>query len=190
MVVAADDRTSGIRIVGWREATAARAPEACQDEVDAIFFGASNTQRFDNAEARASFRNLWLGQYLAHHPDLAHVASDRDGRIVGYVVAWPDDPAGDPRFGELDYFDGFAALTAHYPAHLHINVSPDWRNAGVGRALVSATVAALQARGAAGLHVTTGVTSRNVRFYLRHGFSAIACVAWRDRRLAFLARTL
>lgn len=190
MAVATDDRTGGIRIVGWRAATAQRAPEVCRAEVDAIFFGASNTKSFDNAEARASFRHLWLGQYLAQHPELAHVACARDGRIVGYVVAWPDDPAGDPRFGELDYFNGFAALTAQYPAHLHINVAPDWRSAGVGHALISATTTALSDRGIGGLHVLTGVTARNVRFYLRHGFSALACMAWRDRRLAFLARTL
>jgi GNAT superfamily N-acetyltransferase len=58
-----------------------------------------------------------------------------------------------------------------YPAHLHIDVLPDFQGQGHGRRLMAAFEAAVSVAGAAGLHL--GMLTTNVKaraFYDRLGF--------------------
>lgn len=63
---------------------------------------------------------------------------------------------------------------AGYPAHLHIDVLPEYQRAGHGRALLSTFLAALRAAGAPAVHL--GMVSANTAaraFYDRMGFHEI-----------------
>lgn len=176
-----------IRILPWSQLDAAAKRLAAPD---AVFFEASRTQAFASDDARAAFREFWLGQYLAMHPDLAFVARDDAGRCVGYAVAWPDDPNTTTRFDALSYLRAAVDLTARYPAHMHVNVGARSRGRRLGTHLVSQVCAALRRAEVAGVHVVTEVGARNIGFYEANGFSARASLVWDDRRLAFLARDL
>jgi GNAT superfamily N-acetyltransferase len=138
-------------------------------EIDAIFFEASATRSFPSEIARAMFHERWLGRYLAHNPDDALVATDADGRVVGYLVGARDDPARSPRYADIPYFADLADLTALYPAHLHINLAPQARGHGIGARLVDEFVRRLISDGTPGFHVVTGAQSRNRTFYARMG---------------------
>ena len=140
-----------------------------------------------NAQA---FRERWLGRYLAHDPGLVIVALDEAGGVVGYLVGSLEDPARTRRFADIGYFATFADLTARYPAHLHINVSRDWRNAGLGARLVARFLADARAAGVPGVHVVTGSASRNRAFYERAGFRAAGLTSWHGQEVVFLARDL
>jgi len=62
-----------------------------------------------------------------------------------------------------------------YPAHLHIDILPQYQRHGWGRRLIDALVAALRARRVPGLHLT--MAPENVearRFYDRVGFHELA----------------
>ncbi|MFA5955815.1 GNAT family N-acetyltransferase [Hyphomicrobium sp.] len=166
----------------------AQTPELAK-EIDAIFFEASNTKSFVSDDARAAFRERWLGRYLTHDPALAFLARTGDGTVVGYIVGSVDDPAKAARFSDIGYFADLAEQTERFPAHLHVNISPGFRNQGIGGRLIDRFVAAAKTARAPGVHVVTSVGAENVGFYNRNGFSEVAR-AGKDGRLVFLARTL
>lgn len=159
-------------------------------ELDPIFFEASATRSFVDATVRAAFRERWLGRYLERFSGLAHVALGERGGFVGYIVGAHGDPALDPQFGDIGYLAELAALTARYPAHLHINLGAEARNRGIGTRLIDAFLADAQAAGVAGVHLVTGRDSRNRSFYARNGFGCVAQLAWGGVPIVMLARKL
>lgn len=143
--------------------------------IDEIFFVSSAVQQFSGAAERAAFRERWLGRYLLVDAEHAFIAIDRDrDTIVGYVIGSIADPARQPRFADLASVGAFSAASARFPAHLHINIDPAYRNRGIGERLIDAFGTHAQACGAVGMHVVTSAASRNVRFYRRCGFEEIA----------------
>jgi GNAT superfamily N-acetyltransferase len=160
-------------------------------QIETIFFASSNVQQFADDAERAVFRQRWLGRYLDHWPEHVFVASTPDDRVIGYLAGCLEDPATHPVFADIGYMPAFADLSQSYPAHLHINLDPAWRSGGIGTRLIDAFCAHAAGR-APGVHVVTGRTSRNVRFYKRNGFRMLRTTRspWSDAEIAFLARTL
>ena len=159
-------------------------------EIDAIFFESSATKSFGDDAERAAFRERWLGRYLDRYPDCAYLALAADGTVAGYLVGSLDDPAVTPLFADIAYFRDFAALTAKYPAQLHVNLAPSWRGQGVGARLVETFAEDARRAGAKGVHVVTGRGMRNVGFYLARGFHEAGSLTVGERELLFLARSL
>lgn len=168
---------------------------ALQRALDDIFFASSNTQAFASPQVRAEFRERWLGRYLTHDADWTYVALMRDRDVAGYEVAGYlagclDDPARSQRFADIGYFGSFAALTARYPAHLHINLAARNRGSGIGSALVSRFCNEAGRAGAPGVHVVTSRGARNVRFYERNGFHEAGVMGEGAKEVVFLAKAL
>jgi GNAT superfamily N-acetyltransferase len=145
--------------------------------------------------AAAAFQNLWLEQYLEHEPDLVTLALAKprptsEADVLGYILGCRIDPATSPRFAALSYFQEFAAQTAIWPAHLHINLDARARGQGIGAHLVEALCRRLGDEGVTGLHAVTGRDQRNVSFYTRLGFIERARAPRSTTDVLFLARTL
>jgi GNAT superfamily N-acetyltransferase len=153
---------------------------ALGDEIDAIFFEASNTKSFESEAARAAFRERWLRRYLKSEPQFAYLALAPSAEVAGYLVGSIDDWRSDERFRDL---------TKRFPAHLHVNLAPGFRGLGLGARLIDAFVADLKRASAPGVHVVTNAASANVRFYNRNGFFE-AGRAGSNNELVFLGRTL
>jgi GNAT superfamily N-acetyltransferase len=151
------------------------------EQLDAIFFEASNTKAFASEEARAAFRERWFGRYLTQHPQWAFVAFAADGSVAGYLVGALDEASG---------FDAFAEAARDFPAHLHVNLAPVYRSRGIGAALIGAFAEDAARAGAKGMHIVTSADARNVRFYERAGFSERARTSVNGRDLVFLGRSL
>lgn len=162
-----------------------RSP-ALERGLDTVFFEASNTKTFADEDARRAFRERWLGRYLEHDARFAHVALTGDGDVAGYVVGAVEDPARAARFHDLGYFQTFRDLTERFPAHLHINLAPEFRGRGLGGDLIARFLADALTAGAPGIHVTTSRAARNVAFYNRLGFAERGS----SGDIVFLARTL
>ncbi len=140
--------------------------------------------------------------YLELDPELAFVLDDGEGDAVGYVLGTADTarfvarfrehwlpqvghlhppPAGEPADG-----DELMALLLHtpermilpelagHPAHLHIDLLPEYQGRGYGRQLLETFLAALHRAGAE--HVHLGMVSANTgarAFYDRLGFQVL-----------------
>ena len=158
--------------------------------IDAIFFAASATQHFEHETARQAFRERWLGRYIERFPECVFLALDTGGEVAGYIVGALADPAADPAFADISYFRELAALTARFPAHLHINLAAHARNQGLGGRLIEAFCEHARTQGAPGVHAVTAEQSRNRSFYARHGFAPEAATSWNGHAIVFLARRL
>ncbi|MFZ1103408.1 MAG: GNAT family N-acetyltransferase [Hyphomicrobiaceae bacterium] len=166
-------------------------PAELATEVDAIFFEASGRTSFASPEERAAFRERWLGRYLKAGTDVVLIAEDPSGAVAGYLVGALEDPAGQERFADIDYFRGaFRELCRRYPAHLHINLAPRFRDRGIGPRLIAAFAAHAAAAGVPGLHVVTAKAARNVRFYARCGLTEVGATCWNGREVVFLAKSV
>jgi GNAT superfamily N-acetyltransferase len=164
-------------------------PAAWLREVETILFEASG-RSFAPGPARDEFRQRWLGRYLDAPGDPLFVALAGTS-VAGYLIGSLEDPATQPRFADLDYYrTHFAAHCRRFPAHLHINLAPLYRNRGLGKALIAAFAAGAAAAGVAGVHVVTGKDMRNVRFYLRCGFEPVASAPWNGREVVLLGKPL
>ena len=163
-------------------------------EIDAIFFEASGTKAFESDAEREAFRGRWLGRYIEYDAPWFYVAMagppGDGGLVAGYLAGSLDDPARTPRFDDIGYFRELAPLTALFPAHLHINLAPQYRSRGWGERLIAAFAADARAAGAPGMHVVTGRGLRNVRFYSACGFAEVGSFIWHDRELVMLGRAL
>lgn len=162
---------------------------ALHNEIDAVFFVSSRIRIFADEAARSAFRERWLGRYLTNDPDFAFLALTASGKVAGYLVGAVEDPAASARFADVGYYAIFGELTKRFPAHLHVNLAPEFRGRGLGRQLIDAFVGAVMQEGVKGVHVVTSANARNVRFYNRNGFLEVGRTQDKEP-LVFLGRGL
>lgn len=148
----------------------AQSPSALAAALDKIFFEASNTKSFSDDAARRAFRERWLGRYLRDEPRFAYLAMTPPEQPVGYLVGSPGSSLEDGAREAPSGIAEFAGWLDRFPAHLHVNVDPAFRGAGIGGRLIDAFVTDLCRDNIAGVHVVTAANARNVRFYDRNGF--------------------
>jgi ribosomal protein S18 acetylase RimI-like enzyme len=183
------------RIRPFHAGDEAALAEICLKTADA---GADATGIFEDDEIWAE---IFVLPYAHRHPELAFVVEADDERVVGYIVCapdtkefeewfhdewWPERGARWPKpTSERTRQDGtlIYAYSRHggaepygdeYPAHLHIDLLPEWQGQGWGRALIERLVVALRERGVTGLHLAAASDNHAaIAFYPRVGFAAI-----------------
>src|SRR5262249_2200360 len=79
---------------------------------------------------------------------------------------------------------------ALYPCHLHINVAADYRNHGVGTALIEAFATQASNTQAPGMHIVTNEGARNISFYERNNFRILSATYSGGARVVFMGRQL
>ncbi|MEV4276743.1 GNAT family N-acetyltransferase [Actinoplanes xinjiangensis] len=142
--------------------------------------------------------DVWAVPYVTREPEHAHVLDDGTGAAVGYILGTADTaafvewfrkewiPATADRFAADDPRDRDLAAVlntpekmlrpefADYPAHLHIDLLPEWQGRGHGRGLMAAFLAGLRAAGVERVHL--GMAAENegaYTFYRKLGFHDI-----------------
>jgi ribosomal protein S18 acetylase RimI-like enzyme len=141
--------------------------------------------------------------YAEHEPRHCFVVDDGSGAAVGYIVGTADT-AGFVRWYRQQWIPRTAqrrpvppdppvtpddvmlalhhrpermlvpGLLADYPAHLHIDLLPDWQGKGWGRALMHRFLDSLREAGVPRVHLSTSRSNVNaVKFYDRLGFTEI-----------------
>ncbi|MFK4105701.1 GNAT family N-acetyltransferase [Streptomyces sp. NPDC019531] len=168
------------------------------------------------------FPAAFAAPYVHLEPELAFVLDDGEGLAVGYVLGTADTARFvedyrvkwlllmADRYPELSHAprtpdEEIVALlyrpermlvpqVAAYPAHLHIDLIPEWQGRGYGRALMETFLRALHERGVAAVHLSMLSANTPARaFYDRLGFHEIAVpdpgpVTWLGRSTAAESR--
>jgi ribosomal protein S18 acetylase RimI-like enzyme len=146
--------------------------------------------------------DVYAAPYVTLEPQHAHVLDDGGGTAVGYILGTADTAAfarryraewipaidgrypapADPPVTRSDALLGLhldpermvvPELSGH-PAHLHIDLLPEWQGKGWGRGLMAAFLAGVRAAGAPRVHL--GVSTANTgaqAFYHRLGFTRV-----------------
>ncbi|MGV9452791.1 GNAT family N-acetyltransferase [Streptomyces sp. NPDC003635] len=150
----------------------------------------------------AVFPATFATPYVHLEPELAFVLDDGQGQAVGYVLGTADTPRfaaefrtkwlpkvafrhpapkGPPRTPDETIADllhrpermVLPELIA-YPAHLHIDLLPEWQGKGHGRSLMRTFLQALDDRGVPAVHLVMATANTRARaFYDRMGFHEI-----------------
>ncbi|MGW4575950.1 GNAT family N-acetyltransferase [Streptomyces tendae] len=163
---------------------------------------------------------IFAAPYVHLDPDLAFVLDDGQGRAVGYILGTADTvrfaaefrakwlprvadrypaPQGPPGTRTPD--EVMAGLLhdpermivpelADHPAHLHIDLLPDWQGQGHGRTLMRTFWRALRGRGVPAVHLVMATANTRARaFYDRLGFHEIAAAGLDPADVTCLGRT-
>jgi ribosomal protein S18 acetylase RimI-like enzyme len=146
--------------------------------------------------------DIFAVPYVTLEPEHAHVLDDGSGNAVGYVLGTADTATFARRYLD-EWLPATAArypqppsppatpeesllwlhfhpermvvpeLAAH-PAHLHIDLLPQWQGKGWGRGLMDAFLGGLRAAGVPRVHLGMAVANVGARaFYDRIGFTEI-----------------
>ncbi|MGW3291617.1 GNAT family N-acetyltransferase [Streptomyces sp. NPDC001002] len=154
-------------------------------------------------EAPGIFPTIFAAPYPHLDPGLSFVLDDGVGNAVGYIVGTADTPRFVAEFrakwlplvadryprhpGPPTTPDAAMVALLHdpermivpevaaYPAHLHIDLLPDWQGQGHGRELMWTLLRALADRGVPAIHLCMVTANTPARaFYDRLGFHEIA----------------
>jgi GNAT superfamily N-acetyltransferase len=138
-------------------------------KVNEIFF-LNAVKKFNNDEERLKFSNQWLLPYWESAPDYFYLLLC-DDVIAGYLSAHPDTTLymrNNQNSNHVSY-SIFETLHKQFPAHLHINLHPEYTGHGGGELLMKALIQRLRAEACPGLHIVTSANARNKTFYRKLG---------------------
>ena len=144
--------------------------------------------------------DLFAAPYVTLEPERAYVLDDGTGTAAGYVLGTADTVRFARRYRDewlprTDYpepptppqtrEEGMLWLHFHpermivdaladFPAHLHIDLLPDWQGKGYGRGLIDSFLGGLRAAGVPRVHLGMAPGNTGARaFYDRLGFTEI-----------------
>ena len=132
--------------------------------------------------------------YVEKEPDVCYVIADDNDKAVGYIYGSKDYDYYQENFGEYirkvaslnnraylgealtEMFD-HAIYKDKYPAHLHIDILPEYQSMGFGSNLINAFCENLKNLGVKGVMLIVGEDNEGARrFYERNGFSLLQTV--------------
>lgn len=134
---------------------------------------------------------MYNDYYAEREPDACFVVANDKDEAVGYILGAKDFDAYYetlskyylPKIKQLGlkyYIMAVSEIFVHkrqkklYPAHLHIDILPEYQNCGAGSRLVSELKAYLKSCGISGICLSVGAANKGaVRFYKKNGFKVI-----------------
>ena len=129
--------------------------------------------------------------YIRECADTCFVLADENDKAVGYILCESDYRRFRKVFRKVDVPAVYSILKKDgrtawflpvpytffgrkYPAHLHIDILPEYQNQGYGSILMKALLEELQSRGVKGIMLTADSDNHGaIRFYERFGFKAL-----------------
>jgi ribosomal protein S18 acetylase RimI-like enzyme len=163
-----------------------------EKDYDGVCFACLNSDEDDDvSESLAEFiLHTFCEYYIEKEPENCFVLDD-DGKAVGYIICAEDYDKFKSVF-DAEYFPRVVHLgedrikwakeayllhekfKADYPAHLHIDILPQYQRGGNGGKLVQTLSDHLSAKGIRGVMLTTGTTNtRATNFYRKYGFEEL-----------------
>ncbi len=142
--------------------------------------------------------NMYSTYYIRECPDTCFVLADDNNRAVGYILCEANykrfkkiyRKKDVPHIFSLNKKDGIKAFFLpvpyqlfgkDYPAHLHIDILPEYQGKGYGTKLINTLFSTLKERGIKGIMLTADLENAGARrFYERLGFEILAALKQAD----------
>lgn len=158
-----------------------------------VQFVCLNSEGPDNAPDEETGKFILItfcNYYLENEPENCFVVDD-DGRAVGYIICAEnydkykkifdrDYLPTTEKFGPERYKWALnssapqSKFKDEYPAHLHIDILPDYQSKGIGSKLIKAFCDNLKEKGVKGVMLIVGTENEGARrFYERNGFTLL-----------------
>lgn len=134
---------------------------------------------------------VYCDYYIENEPENCFVATDENDKAIGYVISAENFDTFKEKYLS-DYYtriakreyrkrkSGLRAIASQekyredYPAHLHIDILPEYQNKGLGRKLMDALCDNLRSKGVKGVMFTVWHKNYNaIKFYEKYGFELI-----------------
>ncbi len=174
-----------MQIHSLSESTSHRAELEATEQ---IFFESSSKKTFSGEEERLRFLQRYFGVYAEQDPDWFLIARGATNQVLGYLAGAPE--TRNEHFILNPYLEEFRQVMGHYPAHLHINFSPEARGLGLGSLLLVEFERRLKSHSIPGVHLVTGATERNVGFYNKNGYLEASRIRVGSTELVLLGKRL
>ena len=144
-----------------------------------------------NEAERFFILTTYCDYYIEREPHNCFVSADGSDKAVGYIICTEDYDAFRPVFvrdyvhrldkmdvrfrqGALDSTVLQEKYKMEYPAHLHIDILPEYQRMGVGSKLINTLCAHLKSKGVPGVMLTVGSSNEVGRsFYKKYGFTLL-----------------
>ena len=134
---------------------------------------------------------VYCDYYIEKEPENCFVAADENDKAIGYIISTEDFDKFYPvflseyrtRIAKWEYKRRKSALRSvvphekykdEYPAHLHIDILPEYQRMGLGRQLMDALCEHLRQKNVKGIMFTVWHKNYNaIKFYEKYGFKLI-----------------
>ena len=144
---------------------------------------------YEDAALRAWILLMYNDYYTEREPSTCFVAANDADEAVGYVISAPDYARY--RLGFLPYLPRIwrcshsaarfwlfhqveGRFAREYPAHLHIDILPEYQRLGLGHQLMDTLLSALRAKGVRGVMLGCGKNNeKGNSFYKKYGFTRL-----------------
>ncbi len=164
---------------------------AASRQIKEIFFESSSRKNFKTDLDKETFFKNWTSYYLDNPAQKIWLWQNKNAVTESYLMACCDSKAAKSYYeSRIPSYVLFEDLFSQYPAHLHINSSPDVRGQGVGTKLIQHCIEQLRNLGLKGVHLITSPDARNVDFYKKNGFGFSTVRQFKDSELLFLGQEL
>ncbi len=134
---------------------------------------------------------VYCDYYIENEPENCFVAADENDKAIGYIISTENFD----KFKEIyisDYYtrikkweyrrrkSALRSIIPHekykedYPAHLHIDILPEYQRMGLGHKLTDALLEQLKSKDVKGIMLTTWIKNEKGRgFYDKYGFTLL-----------------
>jgi len=160
-----------------------------RSHIENICLAAGSGAPVQNPLFQAAALEVFCHYYLDLEPENCFVAVDEQDEAVGYILCAIDFYDWEHRFDELYMkksenpvtkmmgqatVDILRPFAVEYPAHLHIDIHPDYQKKGLGTRLMDTLKNHLINIGVKGLLLNVARDNENgIRFYEKYGFSEL-----------------
>jgi len=162
--------------------------DADREEVQGICVATSSGAFSKNEDMQRFLLTTYCDYYIEKEPENCFVAADGN-KAVGYVICAENTPAWATIFREefasrisvlalqqacLGSINSLMECADEYPAHLHIDILPDYQRMGLGTKLMDALVTHLKKKSVPGLMFCVANDNQKAQaFYKKYGFAVL-----------------
>ncbi|MCB0414085.1 MAG: GNAT family N-acetyltransferase [Bdellovibrionales bacterium] len=162
-----------------------------EEDIKYIFYSTSSIKSFKDNDHKQSFYDNWTKYYFSDNPVSVWVALDEKNRVLSYLTGSLNSHHASTFFNpRIKSYKIFSHQFDQFPAHFHINTSPEAQRRGIGKQLIDHFCKELLFKGIPGVHIITTRDAENIFFYQKNHFIYSDEQTFNNTTLYFMGRKL